>query len=357
MRIAMLHTDLPSVSRGGVAHQVSRLADQLVRRGHDVTVVSFSPPPSGARYEVERIRAPRHLSSTRLGRLLSTPIAFAIRSYARFEVVHAHGDDYLMLWRQRPVVRTFYGSAREEARHAERLPRKIVQRALAVAERVSRRAATVTVGISESTRASIGELDAIIPCGVDRDLFHPGPKSAKPSILFVGTLGGRKRGRVILDLFRDVVRRELPEAELWLVADEHAEGPGIQSFRMVDDETMARLFREAWVFTLPSTYEGFGVPYVEAMASGTAVLATPNDGVRECLAGERAGLVVDDSALPAALVSLLKDDRRRGALAANGRERSARYDWEQVTSRYERVYELARVRHGNGTVSNARERW
>jgi glycosyltransferase involved in cell wall biosynthesis len=194
------------------------------------------------------------------------PIAFALRRYAEFDVVHAHGDSHLLHARA-PVVRTFYGSALDEARHAERLRRRLAQYFVHPAERLARRRASLTVGISHATAAAVGPLDAIVPCGVDIERFRPGAKSDHPSVLFVGTLRGRKRGYLVRDVFEQTIRPALPEAELWVVADGLVDGPGIRSWTNVDDALLADLFRRAWVFVLPSTYEGFGAP---AKSSRTA---------------------------------------------------------------------------------------
>ena len=64
-------------------------------------------------------------------------------------------------------------------------------------------------------------------------------------------------------------------------------GAGITVLGRLDDEELAREYRAAWVFCLPSSYEGFGIPYAEAMASGTPVVATPNPGRATCSTKER----------------------------------------------------------------------
>lgn len=341
MRIAMLHIDLPPATKGGVAYQAHRLSNVLFARGHDVVVHTLSEPPSDARYDVEQIPLGAVASIGKMVRMVTVPIAFAARSLSDYDVVHAHGDSHLMRWCSAPLVRTFYGSARDEAKHAARHRRRLAQRALYLAELMSRRLATVTVGISKTTERAIGALDAIIPCGVDTDLFAPGPKSVEPSILFVGTLHGRKRGHALVRWFETEIRPAVPDAQLWLVADQRVDGAGIHSFDRLDDMALAALYRRAWCLALPSTYEGFGVPYIEAMASGTAVVATPNDGSQELFGAFGGGLVVDDVSFGDAVIGVLRDSDARVALERAGRAAAASFAWDAVATQYERVYERA----------------
>ena len=79
-------------------------------------------------------------------------------------------------------------------------------------------------------------------------------------------------------------------------------GPGVEVLGRLDDEALAEAYRRAWVFCLPSDYEGFGIPYAEALASGTPVVATPNVGARYVLDDGRAGVIVDLPELGRALV-------------------------------------------------------
>jgi len=92
----------------------------------------------------------------------------------------------------------------------------------------------------------------------------------------------------------------------------------------ISTETLADLYRRAWVFCLPSTYEGFGVPYIEAMASGTPVVASPNPGAREVTQEGRFGLIASDSALSETLLRVLTEEdytpevTQEGLLRATG---------------------------------------
>jgi phosphatidyl-myo-inositol alpha-mannosyltransferase len=338
MRVAMLQADLPGSSRGGVARQVSELANALVDRGNEVVIFSLTPSPIAARYETRELSKPRVIPRGRVARFVAPPLVFARASYRGFDVVHAHGDSFLVRAAEAPIIRTFYGSAREEARHATRLHWRLTQQMLRYAEVAAVPAATMTVGISRNTAAALGGLDAIIPCGVDMRRLRPGPKSGHPTVLFVGTIRGRKRGALMLDVFRESIRPAVPGAELWFVAEQPVALPGVRSFTDVSDEVLAVLFREAWVYASASSYEGFGVPYIEAMASGTPIVTSRNTGAVELLGDNDVGVIVEDGMLGPAVVSLLRAPERRRSLGEGGRRYSSRFSWDRIAGEYELTY-------------------
>ena len=334
MKIAMTHVDLPNETKGGVAAQAHALANALSDRGHDVTMFTFSPAYADCRYLVHQFPQNR-----RIRRLASFQFASSLArtDFSGFDVLHTHGDNYL-LGRTHPQVRTFHGSARDEAASAKTLRRRLYQSLVVHLEQRGAQVADLCVGVSEATRTRIPGVSQIVPCGVDTARFRPGSKSAHPVILFVGTTDGRKRGQFLADTFTREVSPLFPEAELWSVAEKPMEGHGIVNFGRVDFETLTDLFRRAWVFCLPSTYEGFGVPYIEAMASGTAVVASPNPGAREVLRDGKDGEIADDGHLGAALIALLGSPQARQALECAGPTRAADFSWQQVASQYETLY-------------------
>jgi len=105
----------------------------------------------------------------------------------------------------------------------------------------------------------------------------------------------------------------------------------------VSDEELARLYGEAEVAIVPSLYEGFSLPAIEAMSCGVAVVATTGGALPEVVgvSGET-GLLVepnDPDALVGAIRQLLDDAELRARLGANGRRRvMERFTWE-VTAR------------------------
>ncbi len=273
----------------------------------------------------------------RVARVVDVGRAFARLDLSEYDVVHAHGDDWL--FGRRPRVRTFYGSALMEARTASRLLRKGSQACYYCLEWISS-INPHSVTISEATRRYLPLVGSTIPCAVDGRSFYPGGRrTAEPSILFVaGTLQGRKRGSLLLETFARV-RKAVPDARLTIVSPDGVSGPGITSVSGLASEDLGALYRSHWLLCSTSSYEGFGVPYVEALTSGLPVVTTPNDGALEVLQGGALGVVAPPEQLEGAIVGLIGDADRRLLLSAQGVQAAGDYAVEEVARRYERLYE------------------
>jgi glycosyltransferase involved in cell wall biosynthesis len=154
---------------------------------------------------------------------------------------------------------------------------------------------------------------------------------------------------LLLDAFQRIVRPAVPGAQLWLVCEDTVLAPGVACYASLPLESLADLYRRAWVFCLPSSYEGFGRPYAEAMASGTPVVATPNAGAREVLDSGHYGVITPPARLGETLLAVLRDDAWRQRLATAGLARAATFDWARVVAQYERLYMQAMARKGRGT--------
>jgi phosphatidyl-myo-inositol alpha-mannosyltransferase len=338
MKIAMAHQDLPNESKGGVAHQSHYLANAMVERGHDVTMFTFSPAYPDCHYQVHQYPLPLNLPKSLFGlQIFLFANCLARTNFSEFDVVHSHGDNFLM-GHCHPQVRTFHGSAKDEAQSAVRLRRQLYQQLVVQLEHWGARIADINVGVSYATQAAIPQITTVIPNGVDLRYFYPGEKATHPVILFVGTTTGRKRGTFLAEMFQKQIRTQLPNAELWSVAEADLQGEGIVNYGRVSQAKLTQLYRAAWVFCLPSTYEGFGVPYIEAMASGTAVVASPNVGAMEVLENGTYGRIGADPDLGEAMVQLLMDQQQRQELVTKGLARAQQYDFSHVAQAYEQVY-------------------
>lgn len=338
LRIAMISYYLPSESKIGVGYQVDALADELSRRGHHVDVFSPCPPVAGALYN--------HVHVPLSGSLRTFRFAFEMRrrDLSSYDVLHAHGEDYWM-WRRRvPMhVRTLHGSCFEEAIHIRGVKEKARMVLLGFTEILASLVADRTVLISPQTRRWTPWVSTVIPNGVDRHRFAPGSRQDErpdPTVLFVGTWRGRKRGAELATIFAERVRARVPGARLRMVTqDAPAALPdGVAVLGRLDDDALAEEYRRAWVFCLPSSYEGFGIPYAEAMTAGLPVVATPNHGAQYVTHAGRFGILsaMDDIDTP--IVRLLQDRDEREQWRSRSLERAALFDLERVADQYERVY-------------------
>jgi glycosyltransferase involved in cell wall biosynthesis len=141
-----------------------------------------------------------------------------------------------------------------------------------------------------------------------------------------------------MEQFSRVIRPALPEAKMWMVCGDAPQEPGVTVFGHVDEAKLADLYRRAWVFCLPSSYEGFGVPYIEAMASGTPVVATRNVGAVEVLDHGKFGVLVEPRDLGQEILCLLRDPDRREQLSKAGLCRARDFSWDSIVCQYERIY-------------------
>ncbi|HST54668.1 MAG TPA: glycosyltransferase family 4 protein [Solirubrobacteraceae bacterium] len=340
MRIAMYHGTLPRPGRkpGGVEVFVHRLSEALSKRGHDVELLSYSAAPAGAAYRSRRLPM-RSAEHSRFLRQYVAPWLLNLQRFDGFDVAHFHGDDWFFLRRPLPVVRTFHGSALFEMRSAVSLRRQLDKALIFPLELLAGSLATSSYGVGVDSEI-IYQADGLLPLGIDLP-DRPRQPTPNPTILFIGTWSGRKRGSFLHDLFLREIRPALPDAELWMVSDACTPADGVRWIHAPTDAELSELFSQASVFCLPSRYEGFGIPYLEAMAHGTPAVASPNTGARMLLSEGRYGVLAEDHELGAQLIALLRDSTRRASLARDGKLRAQEFSWAHMAERHEHAYAQA----------------
>ena len=167
-----------------------------------------------------------------------------------------------------------------------------------------------------------------------------------PFILAVGTIEPRKNLPVLLDAWSRI-RGDLTGWKL-IVAGPKGWGPELPETEdvlllgYVADETLPGLMAAAEIFCYPSTYEGFGLPPLEAMAVGTACVVGRYSAAPEVLA-DAAVLVepTDVEGFARELLSLATDELARSSLALAGRARAGGFTWEKTAAATLIAYERA----------------
>jgi glycosyltransferase involved in cell wall biosynthesis len=387
VRIALVseHADplaaLGGADAGGQNVHVAALAAGLVRAGHEVTVytrrdTTGTPGTVLCRdgYVVRRLTAGPPTEIPKDDLLQHMP-AFGDRLREHLEderpdLVHAH------FWMSGlaslraaagtgiPVVQTFHalGSVkRREQGSADTSPPQRIAIEQRLCREVDHVIATCSDEVAELRALGLGAGRAsVIPCGVDTDLFRPGPRSdpgGPPRLLVLGRLVTRKGiGNTIEAL------AHLPGAELVIAGgprpDALAADPAVVRLRALADElgvadrvrflggvTRAEvpgLIRDSDVVVTVPWYEPFGIVPLEAMACGRPLVGSAVGGLLDTVVPGRTGELVPPrrpDLVADAVRSLLDDPDRRASYAEASRRRAVDiYDWRCVVQRTERVY-------------------
>ncbi|MDT5265393.1 MAG: phosphatidyl-myo-inositol alpha-mannosyltransferase, partial [Mycobacterium sp.] len=171
-------------------------------------------------------------------------------------------------------------------------------------------------------------------------------------VLFLGRFDEPRKGMsVLLGALPELVEA-LPDVEVLVVGrgdeEELTEEAGalaghLRFLGLVDDAEKASAMRSADVYCAPNTGgESFGIVLVEAMAAGTAVVASDLDAFRRVLEDGAAGRLVpvdDSAALASALIEMLSNDVVRERYVEAAAKAVRRYDWSVVARQILRVYE------------------
>jgi alpha-1,3-rhamnosyl/mannosyltransferase len=254
----------------------------------------------------------------------------------RLQPALAHFQHSLPLRCPSPTVVTIHDLSFERDPHMMgRLDRRVFR---TVVPRSARRAARV-FAVSERTRRDLVELYGIAegkivvtPNAVD-PAFTPGDANGG-YLLFVGAIQERKNPLAAADAARDVGLPLVvagPEKDPGLARELERHGADLRGY--VDKEQLADLYRGAACLVLPSRFEGFGLPVLEAMACGTPVVATNDPAMREV--GGDAAVYAEPADLADAIRKVLAEREERSRA---GLERVRHFSWDETARRAVAAY-------------------
>ena len=310
-----------------VDNLLSRLPEQA---GDDLRFAALTRRPDLVPDGVQAIEVPTRRQELRMA--WSVP-----RALRRLRPALAHFQHALPLRGPCPAVVTVHDlSFEHDPSTMSRKDRLVFTR---VVPRAARRAAHV-LAVSERTKADLVELYGIAPeritvtpHGVD-PAFGPGERGADSYLLFVGAVQQRKDPLAAADAARELGLPLVvagPEKDTRIAGELRSRGADLRGY--VEKPELARLYRGAACLILPSRFEGFGLPVLEAMACGTPVVAYPDPALRE-VAGD-AAVFAEPGALAEAVRRALADRER---LSQAGLERAKRFSWEKTARRTVGVY-------------------
>jgi phosphatidyl-myo-inositol alpha-mannosyltransferase len=361
MRIGMVcpySFDVP----GGVQSHVLQLAEVMLARGQDVSVLApSSPHVKLPEYVVSAGRAVPIPYNGSVARLQFSPAVHGrVRRWLAegdFDVLHLHEPNApsLSMWALRiaegPIVATFHTSTTKSL-------------TLAVFQGVLRPWHEKIVGrIAVSDLARRWQMEALgsdaveIPNGVDVASFASAPALdgyPRPgkTVLFLGRYDEPRKGMAVLIDALPALVEHFPGVQVLIVgrgdeAELRSKAGGLAGhlrfLGQVDDAAKASALRSADAYCAPNTGgESFGIVLVEAMAAGTPVVASDLHAFRRVLRDGDAGRLVpveDGPALAAGLVAVLESDQVAKRYIAAGADAVRCYDWSVVANQIMRVYE------------------
>jgi glycosyltransferase involved in cell wall biosynthesis len=243
---------------------------------------------------------------------------------------------------KRRSLRRWYGFVRMQGRVARRL-RRVVTVSYSSAADVVR-----DFGVSPQRLE-------VIPVGMDPAVFHPmsQPRMSSRIVTVANPDAPMKGVSVLLDAMAKL--RAARDVRL-IVVSKHTPGGAaekqVEALRLedavrfasgLDHAEVAALLASAEVAVVPSLYEGFSLPAIEAMACGTPLVATRTGALPEVAGDDGAAALLvapgNADALAAAIERLLDDPSRRARMGAAGRRRvMARFTWRAVASQIEAYY-------------------
>jgi glycosyltransferase involved in cell wall biosynthesis len=325
--VILVDADVLGRNRTGEETYVLNLLRQLPFVAPDLTFAAVTRHPELVPDGVEAIGLPARFQETRMA--VSLP-----RLLRRLRPELSHFQHALPLGLRGPSVVTIHDLHFERDPSVMGLADRVTFKL--VVPRAVRRADHV-LAVSERTKRDLVELYGVAPGkvtvtphGVD-PAFTPGDGSHDGYLLFVGAVQERKDPLAALEA-ADAAGLPLvvagPEKEPELARELRARGADVRGW--VEKPELAELYRRAAALILPSRYEGFGVPALEAMASGTPVVLSDDEALRE-VAGD-AGIYGD---LADAVRTALAD---RDRYARAGLERAAHFTWEESARRTADVY-------------------
>ena len=173
-------------------------------------------------------------------------------------------------------------------------------------------------------------------------------------VLYAGTIKPHKNLVRLIEAFAELRKGEFEELKLLIIGDEISKLPALRRavhghklhkhvrfLGFVPDDTLAVLYRLAAVFVFPSLYEGFGLPPLEAMASGTPVVTSNVSSLPE-VAGDAAILVdpYEVGSIVDGVRRVLTDPELAAELRRKGLVRARDFSWERSVSRTHEIYRL-----------------
>jgi phosphatidylinositol alpha-mannosyltransferase len=347
---------------GGVQEHAKAQMLELIKRGHDVKLIT--PRPRNHKDEAPervifvgqsaRFRTPTNTSSD-ISISVDIDVLERVLEEQKFDIIHFHEPAMPFLARQIlskvtiPTVGTFHAASPNN-----RVGKSFISSMTPYIRSFARQVSAITV-VSPAAAELIGEdyTYETIPNGVDLKKYRPQKIKRDPNlIVFVGRLEKRKGPKYLIKAFAHL-KQKYPKLRLEFAGD----GPlrsGLEAYcrdqaiedvtfrGFVEEDKKRELMARCGVFTSPALYgESFGIVLVEAMAMGAPVVAGNNPGYATVMT-DRGALSLVDATLTeqyaARLELFLKDQELTQLWGRWALKAVKNFDWPKIVDKYEALY-------------------
>lgn len=308
------------------------LTERLVADGHDVTLFAAAGSKTSAELVATTDRPLSVIPAPRRRMVEDRHITRAIELADRgsFDVVHSHLHVHVLRFADqlsRPLLTTLHGAAWDQAHHTQ----------------LRRHASRPFVSLSDRERLFLPELNyvATIPNGIRLTDFPPG-RGEEGHLVFVGRLAPEKAPDLAIETAR---RSGRPLKIAGVIEDAHHDyameilsrcGSGIEYVGALERAALSKLIRDSSGLLMPLTWdEPFGLVVVEALASGTPVIAWRRGAMPEIVDHGTTGYLVDDVDGAVGAVSSLTSISREECV----RQAGQRFSDSVMAARYVQAYE------------------
>lgn len=332
-QVAPLYERIPPKLYGGTERVVSYITEELVRRGHQVTLFASGDSRTSAKLEPGCPQSLRLAGKPELGAFLQLPMLSAVYEDAasRFDMIHSHIDYWSFPFARLtdvPTVATMHGRLDMAELHPV----------------YARYRSVPLVSISDAQRAPLPLMNwaETIYHGLPRDLLHFSSGPGK-YLAFLGRISPEKRPDLAIDVARrvgiplklaakvDVVDRDYFEA----VIKPRLAPPDVEYIGEIGESEKAGFLGDALALMFTIDWpEPFGLAMIEALACGTPVIARPCGSVPEVIHPGVTGFIADSVDELAAALGRIETLSREGCR----REFENRFTAEIMVDRYEQVY-------------------
>ncbi len=349
---------------GGVQECVKATQAELMRRGHDVHIITplskeakNNPPANTILIGTGTdIRSP-FATTAQVSATFNTDEIAEILQTEKFDILHFHEPWVPMLSRQLLAKSQSINVATFHARMPDGMMTKTIERVITPYTKSILKSFDGLTAVSDPASQYVKSLTSqkieIIPNGIDLEKYRPNrsiTNGDKTSILYIGRLERRKGLKYLLDAFARLGDKNCtlkiagngPDRKKLEAYVKDKKINNVEFLGFISEQQKLKLLKEADVFCSPAIYgESFGIVLLEAMASGTPVVAANNPGYVSVMEGRGLISLVDpkDTAQFARRLALLLYDKDLAKLwRAWALKYVTRFDYRKVVDQYENLY-------------------